>query len=263
MSIKYLIANSLLCFVVFFLGIENYETWNHPSNLLSNEGIVLKKSDAKNENLPVVASLREPMAIQSHNLISERNIFSPNRKDFPIAAVDKSNPATRPQLVLYGVTIAGDFQAASVVNPGRSLHKGERETLTLKLGERIGGYTLAKIFPDRIAMEGNGDSFDVLLYDTKNPKRRVEARTETKPAMISSTPLAPVPTLGEAPRATRPQEPGEKPKEPVQAQARPQVATSLPFNKYTYQLLGPSAAISRGKIVSSPPGSPEQASVKK
>jgi FKBP-type peptidyl-prolyl cis-trans isomerase len=77
-------------------------------------------------------------------------------------------------VILYGVTIAGDFQAASLVNPGRPLKKGERETMTVKIGEKIGEYKLAKIQPDRITMESNGDSFEVLLYDSRNPKKRME-----------------------------------------------------------------------------------------
>ncbi len=251
MSLKYFVINVLLCFVIVLVAVENYKTWNHSQELLPETGIVPKKAETKNQNPPTMAPAKERAPVKPWNVIPEKNIFSPDRKDFPIA-IDKLNPVMRPQLVLYGITIAGDYQAASVVNPGRPLQKGERETLTVRLGEKIGEYKLAKVLPDRIAMENNGDTFEVLLYDFKNPKKRIEVRTETKPVMISSTQPPPAPPMGETPKPTPSQEPGEKPKEPVQKQTvqpKPQVAASLPYNKYTYQLLGPSAATSRGKIV--------------
>ena len=105
-------------------------------------------------------------------------------------------PPVRPKIILYGVTVVGEYQAASLANPGRPLQKGERETFTVKLGERIGEYKLAKITPDRISLEAEGDSFEVLLYDSMMPKRRMDVRTETKPTTVISTqpiPAAPVP----------------------------------------------------------------------
>jgi type II secretory pathway component PulC len=150
------------------------------------------------------------------------------------------------------VTIFGDYQSASVVNPGRPLRKGERETLTVKVGERIGGYKLAKIMPDRIAMESSGDTFEVLLYDSKKPKKRMEARAETKPEMIASAQPAPVSPSGEVPMPAPAQESVKEPKAPVQTQ----VTASIPFNKYTYQLLGPSAVIGRGRILYTPTPGP-------
>jgi hypothetical protein len=150
------------------------------------------------------------------------------------------------------VAIATDYQSATVVNPGRPLQKEERETLTIKIGEKIGGYKLAKILPDRIAMESNGDTFEVLLYDSKKPKKQMEARAETKPEMIASAQPAPVPPSGEVPTPAPAQESVKEPKAPVQTQ----VAAFLPFNKYTYQLLGPSAIIERGRIFYTPPPGP-------
>jgi hypothetical protein len=269
MSIKYLVLNILLCFVILLIVIQNYETWNHSIELLPDTRIASKNPETKNENPPMMASTEKPMSIQSYVLISEKNVFSPERKDFPIVTVNKSNPASRPQVVLYGVTIAGDFQAASVVNPGRPLRKGERETMTLRLGENIGQYKLAKVLPDRITMEANGDSFEVLLYDSRSPKRRMEAGTEPKPATVASPQVAavanpqPTPALNplpvESPKPVPFQESVRTPKASVQTQG----ATSLPLNKYTYQLLGPSAAIGRGRIFYPPPGSSTQQSVGK
>jgi hypothetical protein len=54
------------------------------------------------------------------------NIFNPERKDFAaIGSGMSAKPVVRPQVILYGVTIAGDYRSASVINSGRPLKKGE------------------------------------------------------------------------------------------------------------------------------------------
>ncbi|MEI9479173.1 MAG: hypothetical protein WCO26_21730 [Deltaproteobacteria bacterium] len=260
MTLKYFVLNILLCFLVLFLAFENYETWNHSILPSPDTGIAPEKSETKNGNPSLMATTEEPASIKPYNVIPAKNVFSPERKDFPVpaaAVADAQRPILRPQIVLYGVVITGDYESATVANPGRPLRTGEREAFVVKIGEKIGEYKLAKILEDRIAMEGNGDTFEVLLYDPKNPKKRMEARAEPKPVMTASPQpaLVPVPPLDEPPETTPSQGPVEKPKERVQAQV-------LPFNKYTYQLLGPSASISRGKIVSPAPGPSTQKSPK-
>jgi len=229
MSFKYLGLNALLCFVILLIAIKNYETWNHSTELLPDTEIAPKKSETKNENPPMMASTKEPISIQSSNLISEKNIFSPERKDFPTTPLEKSKPILRPQVILYGVAIATDYQSATVVNPGRPLRKEERETLTIKIGERIGGYKLAKILPDRIAMESNGDTFEVLLYDSRSPKKRMEVKTEVRPPTVTITQPAPAPPpAAEAPKPPASPVSAEKPKEPVQQQVVPPTPTPTP-----------------------------------
>jgi type II secretory pathway component PulC len=213
MSFKYIILNLLVLFLVLMVSIKNYETWTQPIGLVSERQEPVKKSAPKAENPPAVEKNKEPAPLRSFIVISEKNIFSPERKDFPIlATAEKSNPVTRPQVILYGVTIAGEYQAASLASPGRPLRKGERETMTVKVGEKIGGYHVAKIQPDRITMESNGDSFEVLLYDSRNPKKRMEVKTEVKPATVVSTQAAPA-TAGPpaaSPATARPPAPVEK-----------------------------------------------------
>ena len=45
--------------------------------------------------------------------------------------------------------------------------------MILKIGDRIGEYKLAKILPDRIALEAMEDAFEVLLCDPAKPKKRI------------------------------------------------------------------------------------------
>ncbi len=157
-----------------------------------------------------------------YTALVEKNIFSPDRKEFPLPVSTIGSPMgsikkppTRPQVVLYGVTLAGDYQSASIVQQGRPLKKGEREMVTLKVGDMVGEYKLTKILSDRILLEAEEDRFEILLYDVTKPKSRTAVRTETRPAAVTSAltgpspaeparPLAPGPLAPEVPRPTVP-----------------------------------------------------------
>ena len=124
--------------------IVEIETAKHSEEQVSNPleltpvKEVTKKSETRTGNSPAMGVTKDPAPIPSYNLIAQRNIFNPERKDFPVTGSGTSTkPVARPQVVLYGVTIAGDYQSASVVNPGRPLKKGEREQMTIRPGERI------------------------------------------------------------------------------------------------------------------------------
>ena len=206
MSLRYGVLCLLLVFVVLLLSLKNYETWTRRVKFIPEKNAT-KKSGTKIESSPSVVGQKEPTNIDAYILIAEKNIFSPERKEFPIIGGPTAGPKgpdgqpvkpppVRPKIILYGVTIHGEYQAASLANPGRPLQKGERETYTVKLGERIGEYKLAKVSPDRISLEAEGDSFEVLLYESTTPKKRTDVRTEIKPASVISTqptPGTPVP----------------------------------------------------------------------
>jgi hypothetical protein len=206
---RYGVLSLLVCFAIFILVLENYETWTLPIEVLPEKGVT-KKSVEKIENPPAGIGQKESTDIQSYIFVSDKNIFSPERKEFPIVAPPSvpgqvKPPIMRPQIILYGVTLAGDYQFASVVNPGRPIKPGERQVMSVKVGDQIGEFKVAKILPDRIMMEAAGDSFEVLLYDPRMPKQRTYARTEVRPATVTTTPSsaaalpAATPTLPSAP----------------------------------------------------------------
>jgi hypothetical protein len=209
-SLRYGVLSLFVFFAIFFLVLKNYETWTLPVEVLPEKGAT-KKSVEKIESPSAVVGQKEPTDIQSYIFVSEKNIFSPERKEFPIIApppapAQVKPPIVRPQIVLYGVTLAGDYQSASIVNPGRPRTKGEREVMGVKVGDQIGEFKVAKILPDRIMMEAAGDSFEVLLYDPRTPKQRTYAKTEARPATVTSTfpPGAPLPAAVPSPAVVAP-----------------------------------------------------------
>jgi hypothetical protein len=205
MSSKY----GFLCFVVLFLLLllifKNYEIWTQPVEWVTEENTA-KRPQTKPENKPEVLSafgtLKNPTSVKSYVSIAEKNVFSPDRKDFPTSMGTGGRQLVRPQIVLYGVTIIGNYKAASIASPGRPLQRGERETFTVKVGERVGDYKLAKILSDRVTLEAEGDTFEVLLYDQSKSKRRSDIKTESKPATITSTQPVPSPPVAGLPVPT-------------------------------------------------------------
>jgi hypothetical protein len=190
MSLRYGVACLLVFFGIVILSSKNYDRWMLPMKVASEKGI-MKKSGTTIESSPWFVGQKEKAPVGSYLLLAEKNIFHPERKDFPILSPsigDQSKkPVTRPQIILYGVMLNGDYQSASVVNPGRPMQKGEREVMTLNVGDRIGEYRLAQILPDRIMMEGPEDKFEVLLYDSKIQKKRTYIKTEVRPATTTSS----------------------------------------------------------------------------
>jgi len=190
---------SLLAFIIILLLVfKNYETWMLPVKV-APERSATQKPVAKVENPPTQMGQKESTPVEDYIFIAEKNLFTPERKEFPVftpPSQEVKKPVVRPQITLYGVTIGENYQSASISYPGRPLQKGEREIMTVKIGDRIGDYKLAKILPDRIGLEAPEDNFEVLLYDARTPKRRVVARTENKPAAVTST----LPTPAQPPR---------------------------------------------------------------
>jgi len=224
-SPKYAILSLFLLIAVFLLSLENYKTWTG-----SEESITPKETVRRPEKKPEVPAStpvqKEASNIKSYITLAEKNIFNPERKDFPTptltSAMDPAKkPLVRPQIILYGVTTYGTSSSAIISVQGTSLRKGERESMTVQLGEKVGEYRLAKILPDRITMEASEDSFDVLLYDSKVPKQRSHIKTEAKPATVTSTLPGAAPGAAPPPAAKAPTPP--VPSQPLPALAKPTV----------------------------------------
>jgi hypothetical protein len=226
--LKYTILNLLALFAVLLLSFENYEIWTRSSEWAPEKEPV-KKIEKKPEIIPAPGPPKEPSNIKSYVSIAEKNIFNPERKDFPVMASPTApgeavkKPFGRPQIILYGITTFGDYQSATISVQGVPLRKGERESMTIKPGEKVGEYQLAKILPDRITMEAGEDSFEVLLYDPKIPKQRSHVKTEAKPAAVTSVSPTPVPAGPGAPPA--PQQPP-----PAVATPAPPIPTPKPVS---------------------------------
>lgn len=209
MGKKFYLINMLLLLIVVLLAVENYDESTKPDPVSKETASTRQRATVA--SLPAsVGEKKEAPAPAQFRTISDKNIFSPDRKEFPIPLVSEvKKPPVRPNVTLFGVVIGEGFQSAVITNPTRRADKGERETMTIKEGQRVGEYTVAKVLPDRITLESPGDSFDVLLYDpTKQKKRPVVTPPPSSPPAVS--PGSPVPARpytppgGTPPTATPP-----------------------------------------------------------
>jgi type II secretory pathway component PulC len=203
MSRRFWLINLLLIFILVLLSVKVYEVWTRP-NTRGLESVASKPKPVASSLSVSVGGKKETAPAKGFQSISEKNLFSPERKEFPIlASPDGRKGSGRPNIVLYGVTLGEDYQAALITNPGRRPERGERETMSVKVGDKVGEYQVAKISPDRITLENEGDSFDVLLYDASQPKKRPVAPSPPI-ARPTPTPATPTPSPGTPPRPVTP-----------------------------------------------------------
>lgn len=188
---RYGILNFFLLLFILLLVFKNYEVWinSPPEKIKKVEG---KRGEVKMEAAALSSTSPPTFPPTSLLTISEKNIFHPERKEFALLNPEppRSPNLARPQIQLQGVMISEEIQSASLIIQGKSLAKGERATKTLKLGDQLGDYKLTRILPDRIVLEAPGDVYEVLLYDLKSPKKRVDVRT-TLPAKPATPTPAP------------------------------------------------------------------------
>jgi len=204
MTSRYTFFNVLLFFVILLLILKNGEIWTPPQVAYKEGG---KKAEAQVAPLPAFSITPGPSLRESFVVISEKNIFHPDRKEYLSQTVEQAKSTPRPQIQLYGVAITGEVQTAFISNPTKPLPKGERGIKTIKIGDQVGDYKLTQILPDRVILESPGDTYEVLLYDPKSPKKRAAVKTPSRPAERTS-PLpvpspAPLPApSGAIPRST-------------------------------------------------------------
>jgi len=221
MTLRYGLLCFLAAFIIVLLALKNYETWTSPSVGVRERGEARTPGPKVEASQPAPAQKdqEEKASISSFIFVSEKNLFHPERKEFPIISPEPpkevKKPVVRPQVTLYGVMIAGDDRSASISYP-RPLKKGEREILTAKIGDGVGEYKIVKISVDRIELEASGDGFEVLLFDARAPKKRIDAMTVNRPATITSAVAGPP-----APGTPRPGVPAatgapERPLAPIQ-----------------------------------------------
>ncbi len=237
MRYRYGVFSLLLFFIVLILGYENYQTWSSagaPGSKLEAG----KKAEGRVDPPSGAMTPREAAPRESFMVIAEKNVFHPDRQEFPSAAgAAPIKPVTRPPITLYGVAMVGSYESATIINPGRPLRKGEREAKTIKVGDIVGEYKLTKILPDRIVMEGGEDSFEVLLYDPLSPKKRRAVTTPVQPAKVTSpvsgpTPVEGAPTVPPAVIAPAPRAPSPPVPRPVTPVPLPRTTTQPPGETY-------------------------------
>jgi hypothetical protein len=128
------------------------------------------------ESIDIDLSEEEKQIGGNYTIISTKNVFSPQRKEWVVkATIPKSVGLAKKRLskkkalsgkpkkfILHGIVIAGGIKKALIKNPMTGV-SGKR-TLYVEEGEEIEGYTVTSIESDQIRLDWRGEEFIVKLY---------------------------------------------------------------------------------------------------
>ncbi len=153
---------------------------------------------------------RRVAAKSTYQEIATRNLFSPERTEYKATEADDDQGAIQEivkvdgkQIILYGVVLMAERQAALISNPENKNQKNA--TRWIGPDDRVGDLTVAEIKKESILLVGNGRRYRVPLYDKENDakKRRVA------PAKGSQTSAsdAPRPTVVSTQKPSSPKAP--------------------------------------------------------
>jgi len=106
-----------------------------------------------------------PPPVLDYALVSDQNIFHPERKIPPEQKAEKAVP--KPEVILYGTLITSQVSIAFVEDkkaPKTTPGRGKRQ-IALQKGEQLSGYILKEVTANRIVLTKGEDKMVVLLEE--------------------------------------------------------------------------------------------------
>ncbi len=176
----YVINFAFICIVIILSIISVSIYFFMPS---IDEAKLSRVVDIQEDNaLPDIKSIdvdfseKEKQIGENYTIISTRNVFSPQRKEWVVKAVipkvaesakkrspKKKTLARKPKkIILHGVVIAGDIRKALIRNPMTGVSR--QKTLYVEEGEEVEGYMVTSIESDQIRLDWQGEEIIVKLY---------------------------------------------------------------------------------------------------
>ncbi len=135
-----------------------------------------------------VAPPAEPRDAGGHDLIAEKNLFSPHRTEAPAAPVVASGPKP----TLHGVVMDGATRRAYLEDPI------QKRAFAYAIGDPVGDGRVQSITDDRVLIGRAGGTVEVLLRDPAKP------RPPAPPAPGSATARPAAGSAASAPAQTAP-----------------------------------------------------------
>lgn len=141
------------------------------ANSLDNENIV-----ADTKSIESIFSEGKNKQSEDYSIISTKNIFSAQRKEWDVVAsktspsdafkkktpMKKKAPKKPTKFLLYGVIIAGDIKKALVNNTSKG--RGRKKAVYIEEGDEIEGCKVVSIEADQITLDWQGEEIIVGLY---------------------------------------------------------------------------------------------------
>jgi len=196
--VRYLIRNATVMNMVLFAVVVALVVVTAVPLVRVRHGYSLPGIKAKPPGQEGPRADLQPKLPSDYAVIGEANLFHPDR----VIPVDRKAEVPRPEIVLYGTTIDTvrlafiEDKKNPVTTPGR----GKRQRV-VKLGEEVGGYTVAEIGTDRIVLVRGEDRMTVQLSPPDKRKASDEPPQPQQP--VQTKPVQTPPPARRGPRARR------------------------------------------------------------
>lgn len=188
MNSKTWLINVMLLGVVFFLGAKVYGIWSH--GVAKLEKVANFKTDLRHDIAVSEMVKRKSLLPESaYEVLVKKDLFVPQRQvpDDESARTDtdlKKIPAFSRKTYLYGVVFMKGERAALVTNLNGK--PGKMKEVWVHVGDALGDFTVSQIEKEKIVLEENKKTYDVLLFDKDKPRRRVIIQKPRAPRVLTS-----------------------------------------------------------------------------
>ena len=115
-----------------------------------------------------------PPSPSDYTIISEENLFHPERKIPPEKKAEVVVELPKPDFILYGTMVSDDLSIAFLEDlkaPRNTPGRGKRQ-VALKKGDSFSGFTLKEIEQEKIVMLRGEETIIVSVIDSQKPKTR-------------------------------------------------------------------------------------------
>jgi type II secretory pathway component PulC len=153
------------------------------------------KKSLDNQEEKLLESRAHIMSPSDYMLISEENLFHPERRIPPEKKVEQ--PLPKPEFVLYGTLITNDTGFAYLEDakePRSTPGRGKRQ-ITLEKGDTLNGFNLKEVKADSIVMARGEEKMTIYVYNRNNPKKRESIAPTSAVPKVPQQPAAKTPPV--------------------------------------------------------------------
>lgn len=187
MKRRLILVNLSLLGLVAALALQLRSQWK--SYQLTHHSALLN-AKAERSNQPGKTAMK-PLEVLNYSAIVDNHLFTPDRNN--IIPPDVTVPAkTLPKPVLTGVIGLGEEEFALMISADP---KEGRDSKRLKVGESISGYTLVKIFDQKVLMGVDGQEVEIRISE---PTQLVAREINPPAPPVTPSNSARVSTVGSA-----------------------------------------------------------------
>lgn len=190
----------VLSLIILALGVLLYLEWSEwtpdialpsvaPAAVSVQSAASVDAAETDGDTPLVEDLLAPPPSIEDYASVIERPLFLPNRRPPPDEPEQEPEPEAEEFSDLAGTDLTSVIITPEIVSAWVRGPK-QRETLRLRIGDEYEGWTVKTIEPDKLTLERQGDTNEVVLRDYANapapipptrqpaPSRRQQQRRE-------------------------------------------------------------------------------------